>query len=203
MNIIELMQALMSGIKFFLTTFVEVVQLLNPGYIEKVFKNIKPATMGSLRFYLVITALPIFFGYYAHMAYFQSNPYSTEISLKIAFRYYAIAIAIPIVMAYVLYLFDTRLLKAKITQAEALALFSYAISPALLSGVFRIYIETWILHLLIVMYSIYLLYASLGIRYGYEKVIMPFIFLLLVATLTSAALYLGINFALGILPGYQ
>ncbi len=202
MNIIELTQGLISGVKFFLATIVEVVQLLNPAYIEKVFKNIKPATLGSLRFYLILTGLPILFGYYAYLAYFQSNPYSIENSLKIAFKYYVIAISIPMVMAYVLYLFDTRLLKAKITQAEALALFSYAISPALLSGIFRIYIETYILHILIIMYSIYLLYASLGIKYGYEKVIMPFIFLLLVVTVTSAALWLGITFALGIPQGY-
>ena len=202
MNIIEITEAVMNGVTFFLQTIVKVIKLLNPSYIEQVFKNIKPASLGSLRFYLAITALPVFFGYYAHMAYFQDNPYSIENSIKIAFRYYAMAIIVPMVMAYVLYLFNTRLLKAKITHAEALTLFAYAISPGLLSGIFRVYMETWILHLLIVMYSVYLLYASLGVRYGYEKVIMPYIFLALIGSITAIALQVALTLALGIPQTY-
>lgn len=202
MNIVEITQALTEAVSFFIYTTTQVIKLFNPGYVDNVFRDLKVGTLKSLRVYLLIMGLPIFFGYYSHMVYFQAVPYSVENALKVALRYYLIAITAPMVMAYVLYLFDKRLLKTSVSHVEALTMFTYAICPGLLSGFFRIYRETWVLHLILIVYTIYLLYASIGVRYGYERSFLPFVFLILMALISSMFVFIVVSAVLGIPSGY-
>jgi hypothetical protein len=202
MNLIELTESLMKGVKYILSTLLEVLKLINPANIDGVFKNMKLGTPGMLHFYLVIAALPLFTGYFSYLYFFQSNPYSQDNSLKVAFRYYVICILLPITMAYALYLFDTRLLKRKVTYAEALTLFTYALSPAILGGGFRIIEQTFVLHILLIMYSIYLVYAGMSARFGEEHITLPFLFLILSGIIWGIIAFVIFTTVLGIPSGY-
>ncbi len=202
MNLIEFTEFLMKSVQYLASTLIEVIKLINPANIDGVFKNLKPGSPGMLRAYLMTISILLFLGYFLFLFRFQTNPYSLDNSLKVAFRYYAIAVLLPMSMSYMLYLFDTRLLKRKVTYSEALTLFTYALSPAILSGVFRTIPETWVLHLLIIMYSIYLVYAGMSARFGEEHITMPFIFLILAGVITSMIIYEILTVALMIPGGY-
>jgi hypothetical protein len=202
MNLIEVTEDLMNGVKFVFSTFFEVLKLLNPANIDSVFKNMKIGTPGMLRFYLFVTTIPLFLGYYFYLSMFQNiNLYSQDDSIKVAFRYYVVSILLPITMAYALYLFDTRLLKRKVSYAEALTLFTYALSPGILGGVFRIIGETFVLHILLIMYTIYLIFAGMSARYGEERITLPFLFLILFGMICAITVFVILTALLGISPG--
>jgi len=202
MNLIEITTDLMNSVKFISSTLFEVLKLLNPANIDNVFKNMKIGRPGMLRFYLVIITIPLFLGYFLYLYTFQLNPYSQDNSLKVAFRYYAIGVLLPITMAYALYLFDTRLLKRKVTYAEALTLFTYALSPGILGGLFRIINETFVLHILLIMYTIYLIFAGMSARFGEEHITLPFLFLILTGMICGITIFVALTVILGIPPGY-
>jgi hypothetical protein len=201
MNLIELTEDLMNSGRFISSTLFEVLKLINPANIDDVFKNMKIGTPGMLRFYLAIITIPLFLGYFLYLSTFQSSPYSQDDSMKVAFRYYVIAVLLPITMAYALYLFDTRLLKRKVTYAEGLALFTYALSPAILGGLFRIIGETFVLHILLIMYSIYLVYAGMSARFGEERITMAYLFLILSGMICGITIFVVLTAILGISPG--
>ncbi len=201
MNIIELKNAILRDIKYFISTLGDLIKLY-PGNIDPIFRNLKPKPLGFLRVYLIIIAIPLFLGYYFHFAHYQTNPYSTENSLKLAFIYYLIAISLPMIISYILYLFDVRLVKRRVSYPETLTLFAYAFSFGLLCGIFRTFNETWVLHILTIMYSIYLIYAALGARFGYERIILPFIFLMLSGGVATMILFRLLVFFLGVPSEY-
>lgn len=177
--------------------------MINPNNVEQVFKNMKPLPVGFLRLYLILIASPLFLGYYLYYANFQLITWSTETSFKVALRYYLLGVLTPMVMGYLLYLFDQRLLKQKIPHDEALTLMCYALTPAILSGVFRVSANTWILHLILMMYSVYLLYCGLETRYGEEKnVLLPFLFLMFSGIVFFLITLMILTTVLGIPPEY-
>jgi hypothetical protein len=202
MNLIEVTEDLMKGVKFIFSTLFEVLKLINPANIDSVFKNMKIGTPGMLRFYIVIATVPLALGYFFYLYYFQLNPYSLENSAKVALRYYAIGVLLPITMAYALYLFDTRLLKRKVTYAEALTLFTYALSSGILGGFFRIIRETFVLHILLIMYTIYLIFAGMSARYGEEHITLPFLFLILTGIICGITVFVVLTALMGIPQGY-
>jgi hypothetical protein len=202
MNLIEITQGLLKSVKFIYTTLFEVLKLLNPANIDSVFKNMTVGTPGMVRLYLIITSIPLLLGYFLYLYTFQDNPYSQDNSIKVAFRYYVICILLPITMAYALYLFDTRLLKRKVTYPEALTLFTYALSPGILGGFFRIIKETFILHILLIMYTIYLVYAGMSARFGEERITLAYLFLILTGIISGITVMVAITAILGIPQGY-
>ena len=204
MNLIEITTDLINSVKFISSTLFEVLKLLNPANIDNVFKNMKIGRPGMLRLYLVIITIPLFLGYFFYLSIFQNTGslYSQDNSLKVAFRYYAIGVLLPITMAYALYLFDTRLLKRKVTYAEALTLFTYALSPGILGGLFRIINETFVLHILLIMYTIYLIFAGMSARFGEEHITLPFLFLILTGMICGITIFVILTTILGIPPGY-
>ncbi len=202
MNLIEFTEFLLKSVKYIVSTLIEVIKLINPANIDGVFKNMKVGTVGMLFTYLAIINIPLFLGYYLYLLYFQQHPYATWDAVKVAARYYLIGLLMPLSMAYVLYLFDVRLLKRKVTHAEALTLFAYALSPGILGGAFRVIDQTFILHLLLIMYSIYLVYAGMSARFGEEHITMPFIFLILVGIMVAIAIHMSFTAIAGIPQGY-
>jgi hypothetical protein len=202
MNLIELTEGLIKSVKFIFSTLFEVMKLINPANIDSVFKNMKNGTPGMLRSYLVIASIPLFLGYFLYLYTFQLNPYSQDNSLKVAFRYYIIAVLLPITMAYALYLFDTRLLKRKVTYAEALTLFTYALSPGILGGFFRIIDQTFVLHILLIMYTIYLVYAGMSARFGEDHITLAYLFLILFGIICGITVFVALTAILGIPQGY-
>jgi len=202
MNLIEITQDLMRSVKFIFSTLFEVLKLINPANIDSVFKNIKIGTPWMLSLYILIVTVPLALGYFFYLYYFQLNPYSLENSAKVALRYYALGVLLPMSMAYALYLFDKRLLKRKVTYAEALTMFVYALSPGILGGIFRIFNETFVLHILLIMYTIYLIFAGMSARYGEERITLPFLFLILVGMICGITVFVVLTTIMGIPPGY-
>ena len=185
-----------------ISLILESLSLINPGNVSSVFKDVKPMPTGFLRLYLFIIALPIFIGYFLYFNYFQILTWSFENSFKVALRYYITAAVLPMIMAYVLYLFDERLVKVKVTQEEALTLFTYAMTPALLSGIFKTSSFTFIVHILAIMYSVYLVYAALETRYGEDRsVVLPFTFVMLTGMFASLVVLVLLTAVFGI-SGY-
>ena len=204
MNILDIVEIVKKTLEYFFSTILDVLRLINPASVDTVSKNIKTLPLWFLRLYLIVIAVPLFVGYYLHFAYFQQDPYSVVNSLKLSARNYVIAVFLPMAIAYLLYLFDMRLVKKKVTYADALTMIAYACSPGILSGIFRIsvsqFIDTWVLHILLLMYSIYLIYAVLAARFGYDTAIKPFLFLILFGLLIAIIIYQALGFFIP--PGY-
>jgi len=59
MNLIEFTNYLINSLKYMITTFVEVLKLINPANIDKVFKNMKVGTPGTVSLYLIIITVPL------------------------------------------------------------------------------------------------------------------------------------------------
>lgn len=204
MNLIELTQSLGQSIKFITGTVLDVLKLVNPAKLvdEDVFKNMRISPKGMLYIYLMAINIPLAVGYFVYLVHFQLNPYSVDNSLKVAARYYLIGLVLPISMSYALYLFDTRLLRRKIPYAEALTLFTLALSPGILSGFFRIIDQTFVLHILLMMYSIYLVYAGMSLRFGEERITLTFLFLISTGIICSIITFVAFSAAAGIPNGY-
>lgn len=202
MNAIELTEYVTKGVKDFLYTLLDLVKLINPANIETIFRNLKPRSVKLLRLYMVILIIPLFIGYFTYFNVFQEQRYSFEDSFKLALRNYVIVFIVILTAPYVFYLFDVRLVGRKVTYAEALTIFIYAFGNGIIGGIFRISNYTWVLHLLLIVYSIYLLYAGLGARFGYEKSRLPFLFLILLCLCMGTALYLLLNLILAVPYGY-
>lgn len=201
MDLIELRDLVLECIRYLISSLVDLFKLY-PGNIDPFFSNVKPKSVGFLRLYLIIIGTPLLLGYYLYFNY-QATVYSSEMSLKLSLVYYLVGISLPMVASYVLYLFDVRLVQRKVGYPEAFTLFAYAFSFALLSGILRFHSTTWILHLLAIAYSICLVYGALGARFGYEKIIQPFIFLMLSGGLVAIILFTVLVFLLQIPPEYH
>ena len=174
-----IIESLKKTIGYFISNLLDVISLINPASVGPVTKNMKTRPLWFSRLYLLTISLAIFLGYFVYFSAFKEGPLSLENSLKVSLRNYFIAALLPMAMAYLLYLFDLRLVKVKVTHADALTLISYACSLGILGGIFRMlttrqFIDTWILHLIFLMYSIYLLYALLAARFGFGIAIKPF-----------------------------
>jgi membrane associated rhomboid family serine protease len=178
------------------------LSLVNPQNVKSVFAEMRPLPTGFLRLYLFIIPIPLFIGYFLFFKQFQLIPLPLADSLKLAFMYYATAAILPAVMAYLLYLFDVRLVRARVPHNEALTLFTYALTPGILSGIFKTSAFTMLLHIIGMMYSIYLIYSALETRYGQERSVMiSFIFLVLSGMFSALLLMVALKMVLGI-PTY-
>lgn len=207
MNIIDIWDFLKKIAGDSLSASGDILRLTNPANIGPVFKDLKVKSANFLRAYILAITLPLFFGYYYYLSTSQANPYSIGMSFTLALIIYLTAASLPMVMAYLLYLFDVRLVKRKVPYPEALTIVTYALGPGILGGIFRSSMnmlpDTWILHLLLIIYSIILVYAALGVRFGYEKIIMPFMFLIL-AGFAMAIILINILMAAFMIPeGYK
>ena len=179
------------------------LSLANPQNVRSVFSEMKPLPAGFLRLSLFIIPIPLFIGYFLFSYYFRSTAFSTTFtlidSLKLALMYYIAAALLPMIMAYVLYLFDVRLVKAKVTHNEALTLFTYALTPGILSGIFKVSPLIWVLHIIGMMYSIYLIHSGLETRYGQERSVMQaFVFLVLIGMFSALIILVLLKAVLGI-----
>jgi hypothetical protein len=178
------------------------ISLVNPQNVKSVFTEMNPLPTGFLRLFLFIIATPLLLGYFLFFEQFQAITLPLADSLKIALMYYITVALLPMVMAYLLYLFDIRLVRAKVSHNEALTLFTYALTPGILSGIFKTSPYTMLLHLGGMMYSIYLIYSALETRYGQERSIMvSFVFLVLSGMFSALLIMVALKIVLGI-PSY-
>jgi hypothetical protein len=189
-------------ISYTTSLLIDGISLVNWNNAKTIFSEMKSLPTGFLRLYLFIITIPLFIGYFLYFNQFQTPQLAMLDSLKLAAMYYVIAALLPLVMAYLLYLFDVRLVGARVPHNEALTLFTLALTPGILSGIFKTHPWTMIVHMFGLMYSIYLIHTALETRYGQERSVMTsFIFLVLSGMFAALIIIVAIKTALGI-PGY-
>lgn len=157
---------------------VNLKQLTNPVNAERFFANLKIYPRKQMISHNIILGLFTLFGYLFGLGYYSSVKYSFTTSFKLAFLYYIVVVSIPLILGYLLHLFSEKLINKKVEANEGVTIASYSASIGLISGIFRIFTETWVLHIILVVYSIYLFYIAIKARFGFEKAISSFLFLL-------------------------
>jgi len=177
MNLIEFTNYLINSLKYMITTFVEVLKLINPANIDKVFKNMKVGTPGMVSLYLIITAIPLFAGYFFYLYLFQIHPYSFENSIKVAARYYLMGLIAPMSMAMPCTCLIRGSSKEKSPMQRRSVCLPMRFSPGLLGGFFRIIDGDHLSYTyLLLMYAIYLTFCrnSRPVRRRRHHISIPF-----------------------------
>lgn len=180
-------------------------QLMDPRRIAGFFKDLQPKPVKEVMSYLFLLGLFTFIGYTLRYGFF-SEPNYLGISLRISFLYYLIGIYVPtgvisiFAMSYFLHLAGEKLVKRAIGREEAMNLIGYAAIPSLIGGFFGIFLETQILHILLIGYSIYLLYTAMKIKFGFNFSLRALIFVIASGFIFSMIFFLLGAFLLRI-PG--
>lgn len=173
-------------------------QLINPGNAEAFFANLKTYPTKQMMVHNLILGLFTFSGFFLGLGYYSPIKYSFVTSFKLAFLYYIVAVSLPIILGYLLHLFSEKLVNKKIKTDEGITIASYSASIGLISGIFRTFTETWVLHIILMAYSIYLFYIAIKTRFGFEKAISNFLFLMTLAFIAAMILLKIIAVVLGI-----
>ncbi len=196
-NIKELIKGLISDIRL----------LIYPGKAEEFFKKLKIHSPRYMIKYILVSGIFLFLGYFLDYAFGMSvffgylagftHPFYT--SIRKALTWYLVAVSIPIVMGLSLNLFGEKLVKRKVGLDESIAIVAYSTVLGLVSGIFKSLLETWIIHILLIAYCLYLLYTAIRIRFGFEKAVSCFIFLVVVACIAVMIVFKFVAFILGLL----
>jgi hypothetical protein len=182
-----------------------IYRLVDPRTTENFFKELKFKQVKEMFIYLLILGLFTFFGYFFRYGFF-SDPRYPEIAFKLSLIIYLIGYYIPtgiipvFIMGYILHKLGSKLVGRGVKKEEAVSIIGYSTIPQLIGGFFGIILETWVLHILLMIYSIYLLYIGIKVRFGFGRSIKCFIFLVTSGFIVSMILFkLGVTI-LGI-PG--
>jgi len=185
--------------------FKDVYRLMDPRNITGFFKELPSKPVKEVLYYLLFLSLFTFVGYTLRYGFF-SEPKYLEIALKISLLYSLVGIYVPtgvisiLAMSYLFRLEGKKLVKRRVSQEEALSIVGYASIPGLIGGALGILMETQILHILLIGYSIYLLTAGIKIRFGFKFALRAFIFVIFSGFICSMILFLLGAALLGI-PG--
>lgn len=185
--------------------FEDIYRLMDPRNIGDFFEKLPIKPVKEVLYYLLFLSLFTLVGYTLRYGFF-SEPKYLEIALKISLLYSLVGIYVPtgvislLVMSYLFQLEGKKLVKREVSQGEALSIIGYASIPGLVGGFFGILMETQILHILLIGYSIYLLYAGIKIRFGFKFALRAFIFVIFSGFICSMLLFILGAILLGI-PG--
>ncbi len=188
----------MTIIRFIKEDLSNLKQITNPNNAERFFANLKAYTAKQMISHNLILGLFVFFGYFLALGYYSSIKYSFETSFKLALLYYIVAVSIPLVLGYLLHLFSRKLVNKDVGPDEGITIASYSVSIGLIGGIFRTFTETWALHILLMVYSIYLLYAAIKSRFGFERAIFNFLFLAILTSIVAMVILKIFAVVLGI-----
>ena len=151
---------------------------------------------------LLLLGLSIFFGYALHFVFFSYPVHAVITSIKLGYVYWMSYAFVPIATAIILRLRGERLIGRVVTNEEATSLTLYSIAPALLTGIFRLFLESTIIHYIALAYSIYALYLGTKIMLGFERAMYAFLALMLTAAIAGMLLLVLSTMFLGIPTPY-
>lgn len=169
----------MTIIKSIKEDLINLKQIINPNNLENFFANLRIYPTNRMAAYNLILGLFTFSGYFFGIRYYAPITYSFETSFKVALLYYLGAVSIPLTLGYLLHLFSGKLIHKSVGVREGITIASYSVSIGLIGGIFRIFTETWILQIILIVYSIYAFYMAIKTRFGFENAISSFLFLLI------------------------
>lgn len=179
-----------------------IYNLMDPRRTENFFENLKLQPMKKVFYYLAILGLFTVIGYFLRYSLFP--PKYPEIGLKIAFLFYLIGIYAPtgiisiLAMSSAFTLAGKKVVKREVKKEEAISIIGYSFMPELIGGFFGILIETWVLHILLIVYSMYLLYKGIKVRFDPKISIRGFIFILASGFIFSTIFFILVAILLGI-----
>jgi len=147
---------------------------------------------------LLLLGLFVFSAYFIHLAYLAPVKYSVITSIKLGYVYWMVSVFVPAIMGSILHSSGEHLVGRAVSKEESSSIAVYSMSPALISGIFRLFIESIVLHYLILAYSIYLLYVGIKTRFGFGRAIHCFLVLMIASSIIGMLLFLLTVMLLGI-----
>ena len=151
---------------------------------------------------LLLLGLSVFLGYALHFVFFSYPVHAIITSMKLGYVYWMSYVFVTITTAIVLRLKGDRLVGRVVTNDEATSLTLYFMVPALITGIFRLFLETTIIHYIALAYSIYVFYLGIKIMFGFSRAMYVFLALVLTAAITGMLLLVLSTMFLGIPTPY-
>ena len=174
-------------------------KLLNPSKANEFFEKMKVRPMGYMLNYLIVSGLFLFVGYSLNI-YYKAG-FEAEIkcpliaSIESAFITCITLILSTLISGFIISLFGKGLVGRDMEPDEAVSIIGYPMIFILISGIFRAHIMTIILHYMFIAYSMYLLYTAISARFGFERALVHFIFILIIISLVVMILFwMGTSF---------
>ncbi|HEX55391.1 MAG: hypothetical protein DRO94_00025 [Candidatus Altiarchaeales archaeon] len=182
-----------------------IVKILNPYTFSEFFKNMKENSRRHMLIYMLILGTFTFIGYFLNLwklvglsgfwlaireTLWGSEPACDIVSsFKSALLYYLTFIFTPFFAGHTFHFFSRGLIGRDVSREEGVTLFAYISTPLLISGIFRIISETRILHLISAGISVYMLYAAINSRYGFERSFLAFGFMMIIVFILSMLIF--------------
>ena len=177
-----------------------IIKLFNIYRYEEFFETMESHSVKYMLSYLLVIGLFTLVGYYLNISEYAASTCGSSDALKSALMYYLTFVFVPIITGYCLHLFSRGLVGREVSKEEGVSLVGYIVTPILISGIFRILSNApqktvpgmlsflpllMFLHYACMAYSIYLLYAAIRVRYGFEKSLPAFMFLMIIVFIAS------------------
>ena len=173
-------------------------KLLNPSKANEFFGKMGVRSVGYMSNYLIVSGLFLFVGYSLNLYYkagFAEIKCPLIASIESAFITCITLILSTIISGFIISLFGKGLVGRDMEPDEAVSVIGYPMIFILISGIFRAHIMTIILHYMFIAYSMYLLYTAISARFGFERALVHFIFILIIISLVVMILFwMGISF---------
>lgn len=177
-----------------------IIKLFNLYRYKEFFETMESHSVKYMLFYLLVIGLFTLTGYYLNISEYAASTCGSSDALKSALMYYFMFTFVPIITGYCFHLFGKGLVDSEISKEEGVSLMTYVATPLIVSGIFRIMANAhpktvpgllsflpllMFLHYACMAYSIYLLYAAIRVRYGFEKSLAAFMFLMIIVFIAS------------------
>ena len=151
---------------------------------------------------LLLLGLSVFLGYTLHFVFFSYPVHAVITSIKLGYVYWMSYVFVPVAILIILRFKGKYLVGRIVTNEEATSLTLYSMSPALITGISRLFLESTIIHYIALAYSIYLLYLGIKIMFGFSRAMYVFLALMLTAAITGMLLLVLSTLFLGIPTPY-
>jgi len=151
---------------------------------------------------LLLLGLSVFVGYLLHFVFFSYPVHAVITAIKLGYVYWMSYIFVPVTIAIILRFKGERLVGRVVTNEEATSLTVYFMAPALITGIFRLFLESTIIHYIALAYSIYVLYLGIKIMFGFSRAMYVFLTLMLTAAIAGMLLLVLSTLFLGIPTPY-
>ncbi len=178
-------------------------KLLNPYKANDFLEKMEVKSVSYMFRYLIFMGLFLFAGYSLNLYY--KTGFEAEIrcsliaSLESAFVTYIVLVFSSVIAGYIISAFGKSLVGRDIDANETVSVIGYPLAIILFSGIFRAHLMTIVLYYILIVYGVYLLYAAIRARFGFERSLICFMFFLIVISLVIMILFQVCITLLGVL----
>jgi hypothetical protein len=181
------------------------LKLLNPYRVSEFFRNMEIRSVSYMFKYLSFMSLFLFTGYFLNLRYktgFEPEINCSDIpSIESAFITCVVLVLSTITAGYVISAASKGLVGRFVKADEMVSIMGYSMAVILFGGIFRAHLMTIVLYYAAIAYGIYLLYAGIRARFGFDKAIVCFLFSMIVISLAIIAIFQIFIALIGLLMG--